>query len=160
MFWEKRGKTPSFLLANLSGGNQMRWDLPSSDIHMQINTSILSGCLSLVCGSIPASYTWILPAVITTPVTKWKGENSRTTSAAPRSSGWCSTAEVIWPRWTRSCAVSPGMLRLAQSSPASPRAALSKSLLFPHNTLHTHCLSPLPPAYPAVGVGSQGTKAN
>lgn len=51
LFWEKRGKTPSFLLANLSGGNQMCWDLPSSDIHMQINTSILSGCLSLVCGS-------------------------------------------------------------------------------------------------------------
>lgn len=66
LFWEKRGKTPSFLLANLSGGNQMCWDLPSSDIHMQINTSILSGCLSLVCGSITASYTWILPAVITT----------------------------------------------------------------------------------------------
>ena len=47
---EKWGKTPSFLLANLSGGNQMCWNLPSSDIHMQINTSVLSGCLSLVCG--------------------------------------------------------------------------------------------------------------
>lgn len=66
LFWEKRGKTPSFLLANLSGGNQMCRDLPSSDIHMQINTLILSGCLSLACGSITASYTWILPAVITT----------------------------------------------------------------------------------------------
>lgn len=135
----------------------MCWDLPSSDIHMQINTSILSGCLSLVCGSLTASYARILPAVITTCATKLKGGNFRTTSPVARSSGWCKTAEVIW---TRSCAVSPGRMRLTQSSPASPRAALSKSLLFPHNTLHTQCLSLPPPASPAVGVGSQGTKAN
>lgn len=164
LFSEKWDKIPFFLLANLSGDNQMCWNLPSSNIHMEINTAVLSGCLSLVrehhCQlhlDTPSCYHQY------SVMQDWNDGNFQAASALSNSNGSffrCELPGVLHPATE---IAAPGRQGATADNPQASQhplvtasqqdtACLLPELLLPgpsaYPTLCARCLPQLPPTHP------------